>query len=164
VYDAEKPAASERGLHGALQFIAERASLRFGRTDRHLNMPYETIQQILTLLSYRRFILVWAIDPYDHAARKAPLSASDFPIPEIDVPRPYAGRCMGVLEVPWTRRCIARSGHEHGRPVHRDTRGKGRRRAGKVAFSGARRTNSSRSRGEAHTVRQRIRLEIHGPE
>ena len=36
-------------------------------------------------------MLQWAIDPSDHGARKDSLSTRDFPIQEIDVPRPGAG-------------------------------------------------------------------------
>ena len=109
-------------------------------------------------------MLQWAIDPSDHGARKDSLSTRDFPIQEIDVPRPGARRCVGVLAMPRARGRLARPEHEHGRIVHRDSRGKGGRRSDQIAFSGTRRADPGRCRREACKIRCWIGIEIHGPE
>lgn len=129
-----------------------------------LILPGETIQETLTLASYRLFILNWANNPSDHGVRRAYLATSNIPIQKIDVPRSGTLRCMGLLAVPRTRGCLVRAGHEHGWLVHRDTAAKGRGRPDQVAFSGARRADQGRRRRAACKIRRWIRLEIHGAE
>ena len=62
MYDAEKRPASDLG-DIALGFTSERVFLRVWKGRIIARIFYETIQETLTLLSYRPFILMCAIDP-----------------------------------------------------------------------------------------------------
>jgi hypothetical protein len=77
----------KRILHSPVIFGRQCAESGIGSSPGSLG---ETIQETLTLLSYRLSKLNWAINPSDHGARKNPLAARNLPIQEIDVPRPGA--------------------------------------------------------------------------
>jgi len=122
----------------------------------------ETIYRTLTLPSYRLFTLTWATNATGQSVWRTSRAARNFPFPEIDLPCSGARGCMGVLELPRTRRRFACPRHEHGRVVHRDAPATGRGCPDKAAFSGARRADSRRRCRAACKIRRRNRGEIHG--
>ena len=124
----------------------------------------ETIKETLTLLSYRLSMLNCASKASDHGARNSSFSTRNFPIQETDLPRPRTRRCMGLLAVPRARGRLARTGHEHGRIVHRNAATQGRGRPDQIAFSCARGADQGRRRGEACKIRCWIGIEIHRAE
>ncbi len=102
-----------------------------------------------------------AIGLLDYAARKTSLATCNIPVQEIDVPRPGARGCVGVLAMSRARGRLARPGYEHGRVVHRDSRAKGGGRSDQIEFSGARRADPGRRRREARKIRCWLGIEIH---